>query len=341
MVWSRRGLQGVRVVSLLKGAAVIALLAGGSIAARAQGEGVLSQSWTMPWRYVPAAAGSGTQLRAVLAGRLQWAGVEGAPRTVLVCGDMPTPVAGGALGAGLSVEIEKIGLFSNMSFSAQGAWHFKIGKGNLSAGVSLGYFSQKFKGEEAVLPEGGGDDGEEPEDPNARPVAARDLGGGALDVGLGVQYATKHFYIGLGAAHITQPRVRLSIGQGNEGDFETELSRTLYLSVGGNIRAGSTLIEIQPSVLARTDFHGFSGVGVVRCVYRNLLSVGAGCRWREAITLQAGVQLRSVYIGYAYDLGTSGIAGRTRGSHEVVATYTTRMDFTSRKAHKQKSIRFM
>ena len=135
--------------------------------------------------------------------------------------------------------------------------------------------------------------------------------------------------------------MHLSIANSQVSDFETELPRTLYLAAGGNIRAGNTLIEIQPSVVAHTDFHSFSGVALLRGIYRKLLSLGVGYRWREAITLQAGLQLRSIFIGYAYDAGVSGIAGRTRGSHEILATYTTRLDFSRRGAHRQRSIRFM
>lgn len=331
---------------MLKSLLLVCVIIGAALQARAQGEGVLSHSWAMISRYVPAAAGGAAELHAALAGRMQWTGVEGAPRTGVLCVSLPTPLGGGALGAGLTAEIEKIGLFSNVSVSAQGAWHFKLGRGKLSAGISLGYYSTKFRSRDAVLPDGGGGDaddsgGDDGADNNDKPLPAQDLGGGAFDAGVGVQYSGANYYAGVGLAHITQPRVHLSIANSQVSDFETELPRTLYLAAGGNIRAGSTLIEIQPSVVARTDFHSFSGIALLRCVYRKLLSLGVGYRWREAITLQAGVQLRSVYIGYAYDAGVSGIAGRTRGSHEILATYTTRLDFSRRGAHRQRSIRFM
>ena len=78
-----------------------------------------------------------------------------------------------------------------------------------------------------------------------------------------------------------------------------------------------------------------------RMRYNRLLSIGAGYRWKDAVTAFIGVNLKDAFIGYAYDYPVSAISKATFGSHEVFVTYNVKLDPKEKNKNKQKSVRLM
>jgi len=75
--------------------------------------------------------------------------------------------------------------------------------------------------------------------------------------------------------------------------------------------------------------------------YNRTLNIGAGYRYKDAVTAFIGVNLKDAYIGYAYDYPVSPISKATFGSHEVFVTYFVKMDSREKNKNKQKSVRLM
>ena len=75
--------------------------------------------------------------------------------------------------------------------------------------------------------------------------------------------------------------------------------------------------------------------------YNRMLNIGAGYRWKDAVTAFIGVNLKNAYIGYAYDYPVSAISKATFGSHEVFVTYNVKLDKREKNKNKQKSVRLM
>ena len=75
--------------------------------------------------------------------------------------------------------------------------------------------------------------------------------------------------------------------------------------------------------------------------YNRMLNIGAGYRWKDAVTAFIGVNLKDAYIGYAYDYPVSAISKATFGSHEVFVTYHVKLDPKEKNKNKQKSVRLM
>ncbi len=212
-------------------------------------------------------------------------------------------------------------------------------KGTLSIGVEGGYYDQKFKGSEVQTPDG--DDYHESSD-EAMPT--QDLAGNAFDFSLGLEYTHKWFWFGIGAKHILAPKITLSL-EGSEAsdeqEYETELPRMVYFNGGSNIQIKNSLFELQPSFLVKTDFSMFTAEATMRARYNRFLSFGLGYRWKDAISAMVGVEFKGFFLGYSYDYPMSAIGKVSSGSHEIVAGYQLKLDFSGKNRNKHRSIRLM
>jgi hypothetical protein len=110
---------------------------------------------------------------------------------------------------------------------------------------------------------------------------------------------------------------------------------------GCNIPIKNTLFEVMPSVLLKTDFTTYTGEATARLRYNKLLLAGVGYRYKDALTVSLGAEIKGFYIGYAYDYPMSEIAKASSGSHEIFLGYTLKLDFSDKNKNKHKSIRIM
>ena len=310
-----------------------------AIPAVAQSDMILSQHWAVPTLYNPSRVGETDFLRIRGAARLQWIGVDNAPKSFVAAADIPWVFGSHRVGAGVNVLQESIGLFRTLLVNAQAAYQLKFLKGTLSLGLQAGYYNSRFRGSDVYIPDD--DDYHQPDDPS---IPKQDLSGNSVDLGLGISYSTNIFHVGIAAQHLSSPKIRLE-RQGSESSesqrFETELPRTLYLSSGGNIALKNTLFVLQPDILLASDFSDFSAALSLRTTYNNFLSFGVGYRWNDAVSLMVGANFRNFFLGYAFDYPTSDISKVSSGSHEIVAGYSLKLDLAGKNKHKHRSIRIM
>lgn len=308
----------------------------------AQTDPMLTQYWAMPQYYNAGAAGSTDYVRIRAAGRLQWIGIENAPKSFIGQVDSPLKLFGKKIGLGANVTAETLGLFTNTSVGVQVAYGFKLFKGRLSVGVQPGFFLSNFKGTEVYIPDG--DDYHQSTDPS---IPTQDLTGNAFDLGVGLWYEHKLFNVGIGAKHLTSPKISLrkegsSSGSGGEEDeYQTEAPTMFYFNGNCNIPLKNTLFELQPSLLLQSDFKGFSGAVTMRATYSKFLQAGIGYRWNDAVSVMVGAEFKNFFLGYSYDIPVSAIGKGTSGSHELVAGYRLKLDFSGKNRNKHRSIRLM
>ncbi|MDE6806544.1 MAG: type IX secretion system membrane protein PorP/SprF, partial [Muribaculaceae bacterium] len=234
---------------------------------------------------------------------------------------------------------ESIGLFSNLLANIQASYKLKLFKGTLSIGFQGGYYNSRFKGSEIYIPDN--DDYHQGTDTN---LPTQDLSGNAFDFSAGLHYSHRYWSVGVSGLHLLQPSVRLGI-EGNESsdsqEYETILQRQLYFMADGNIPIKNTLFELQPSMLVRTDFSSFGAEVTARARYNKFLSFGAGYRWKEAVSVMIGAEFKNFFLGYAFDYPLSAINKASSGSHEIVAGYSLKLDFTGKNRNRHRSIRLM
>ena len=307
--------------------------------AHGQADAQLSQYWSIPTYYNPAASGATDYLRINGGARLQWLGIENAPQSFLGQVDMPLNLLGKRIGVGAGLQAETLGLFSNFDIDVQFSYKLKLLKGELSIGAQVGYFEQSFKGSEVEVPD---DDGYH--DSNDTGIPTQDLKGGTVDLSAGVYYTHKYFWVGVSGLHLLAPRVKMSL-EGSEStasqEYESSLPRTLYFMGGSNIELKNTLFELQPSLMVKTDFSSFVAEITARARYNKFLSFGVGYRWNDAIMVMAAAEIKNFFVGYAYDYPLSAISKASMGSHELMVGYKMKLDFSGKNKNKHRSIRIM
>lgn len=331
-----RGLRISLYRYLLAAAAVLASVC----AARGQNtDPLMAHYWVMPTLYNPAATGNTDYIRIRGGARLQWLGIDNAPKSFTGTADMPFRIGKQRLGAGVSVLQEGLGLFSNMDIALQASYKLKLGKGTLSVGVQAAYYSTKFKGSEVVLPDD--DDYHEGTDDA---IPTQDLTGNSVDLSAGLWYEHPKFYLGLSGRHLMDPTIRMSL-EGSEStetqEYEVKASRTLYFTAGSNIPIKNTLFELQPSLIVASDFKDFTGQADLRARYNRFLSFGVGYRYQSGISVSLGAEFKNFFIGYSYEYPLSAIAKASSGSHEIVAGYQLKLNLTKQNKNRHRSIRIM
>lgn len=321
-------------------AIITALTISACVAATAQTDVQLSQYYEMPAVYNPAATGRTDFINIRGGARLQWVGIDGAPKTFLASADMPLKLFNRRFSVGVLVQQESIGLYKSLNASAQAGFKFKRWGGEFTGALQIGMYDQRFAGSEVFIPDGddyhqGADEG----------IPTTDLHGTALDMGAGVWYTHRHWQAGISATHLTAPTIRMGGENGSsETDgriYEFKASRTLYFMALGNIPVKNTLFELLPSLLVKSDFTNTTAELTARARYNKFLSFGVGYRWDDAVIATVAAEIKNFYIGYSYDYTVTGINSASSGSHEIVVGYRLKLDLGEKNRNRHKSIRIM
>ena len=322
---------------------IIILLCILPLCASAQTEANISQYYAAPTLINPAATGQTDFVRIRGGARLQWLGIENAPKTFMGAADMPFKVGNSRVGVGAVVAQESIGLYSSMYLGVQASYKLKKWGGVWSIGLQIGFRDQSFKGSEVYLPDG--DDYHQGTD-DAIPTS--DIHGTAFDGALGLWYEHPKFYAGLSCTHLMSPTITMN-AESSSGGSETssdrkyvfQARRTLYFTSGCNIPIKNTLFEIMPSILVKSDFTFTSGEIMARARYRKFLSFGIGYRWDDAVIATIAAEVKNFYIGYSYDYATSAIRSASSGSHELFVGYSLKLDMSDKNRNRHNSVRIM
>lgn len=310
--------------------------------APAQTDVQLTQFYELPTLYNPAAIGQTDFLRIRGGGRLQWVGIDNAPKSFMLSADMPVKFLGKRFGAGVNALTESYGLYKTLAIDAQLGFKLRKWGGEFTAALNLGMYDQSFKGSEIYIPEG--DDYHQDVD-DALPQS--DLHGTAFDLGLGLWYAHKYWQAGLSATHLMSPKITMGgeDGGGSESTggtiYEFEARRTLYFMAMGNIPLKNTLFELMPALLVKSDFTFTTAELMARARYNKFLSFGIGYRWDDAITATIAAEIKNFYIGYSFDYATSALHSASSGSHEIVAGYRLKLNMGEKNRNRHKSVRVM
>ena len=317
----------------------IVVMAATGLGMKAQNDVMLNQHWAIPSFYNPAQAGNTDYLRIRAAGRMQWIGIENAPMSFLGAADSPIKVGTKKVGLGVTAIQESLGLFQNLNIGFQANYKFKMGKGVFSIGVQPAYYNSKFKGSKVILPDN--DDYHQGSDSS---IPTQDMTGSKFDLSAGLSFTTNYLSLGVSCMHIMNPKVWLNLQGSSSSDmqeYQTELPRTLYFIADSNIPIKNTLFELQPSLLVMSDFTGVTGEASMRTTYNKFLTFGLAYRWEDAIGITIGAEYKNFFLGYAYEYPLSGINKVSSGSHELVAGYSLKLDFSGQNKHRHRSIRIM
>ncbi len=308
--------------------ALIAIMTLGSTAL-AQYDAQFSQYFLSMGYYNPAYAGTSSDLNLFALHRQQWVGMDGAPKTFYVAGDMPLRLGKNMAGIGLVVTTESIGLFQNSHISGQFAYKHKLFGGTISIGLQVGIASISFDGTKVDL---GDSDYHDTED-EAFPTS--EVNGLGMDMNAGIYYTHKKFYVGAGVTHALEPEIQL------DENIYTYIGRAYNLTAGYNIQLKNPLYELQPSVFLKTDMQSFQADITARMVYNNMFNGGISWRVNESVVALLGASFGNIQVGYAYDFPITSILKASSGSHEVMIKYRFKLNKPKTGNYRHKSVRIL
>ena len=294
--------------------------------ASAQYDPSFSHYWAMETAFNPAAAGKQDKLNVAVAYNMSLAGFENNPRTMYASADMPFYFLGAYHGVGAKFTNDQIGLFAHNSFSLQYAIKLKLLGGTLSIGVQPTFLGENFNGSKLEL--------EEANDPA---FSTSEVTGSAFDLGMGLYYKYRSWYVGASVMHVLSPTVE--IGETNE----LAINQTYYFTAGGNIRLRNPFLSIQPSLLGRTDGVGYRADITTRLTYnheKKMFYVGVGYSPTNSVTAYVGGVVHGISLSYSYEAYTNGVS-LVNGSHELLIGYQTDMNLFKKGRNKHQSVRLL
>lgn len=305
---------------------ILALLLAACLETSAQYDPSFSHYWAMPTSFNPAAVGKQEKINVVAAYNMTLAGFKHNPKTTYASGDMPFYMLGAYHGVGLRFMNDAIGLFAHNNLSVQYAYKQKLFGGTLSIGVQGSMLSENFDGSKLDLAEAG--------DPA---FSTSEIKGTAFDLGAGLYYQRRSWYVGASVQHLTAPTVEL--GETNE----LKLAMAYYLTAGCNIRLRSPFLSIQPSVLGRSDGVGYRADVTARLTYTHeerMMYAGVGYSPGNSVTVLVGGNFHGITVGYGYEAYTNGIS-IGNGSHELFVGYQTDVNLFKKGRNKHQSVRIL
>lgn len=305
------------------------------LALTAFGEHALAQAFVQNtmypfarYMYNPGAAGLVERPQLMLLGRVQWAGIPGAPRLVVAAADGEVRNVGG-LGAYLIRD--ELGPLVSSGLNASYSFHLNVGENGSKLGIGVqGGFLQRSINTVWIY--------RDVIDPLIGPAEANySAATGTATLGAGLFYrhmdsdGNERFFAGLSGLDLLEPSIEnLTLTPGINSD--SRVPRTFYFTGGYrfylNAAEGSYFM---PSLLARTDGSSFQmdlstyfkykvltlGLNFRGLTQKNGRSIGESF----GFILGSDLSDRS-FMGYSYDytLSNLGINGDA-SSHELVFTY--------------------
>ena len=268
-----------------------------------------------PFVYNPAAAGTAEDgdLRLGLLGRLQWSGIDGAPRLVVAYGDVLIDDIGGV---GAYAVRDELGPIVTTGINLAYSFHWEpsfLPNGKLNIGVEAGYLQKslnavwKFK------------DVFDPIIGNSGANFTASTGVPNLGAGIFYTHDDNRFYLGISGHDLLEPSIdALTFTQGV--GMDSRVPRSFYLMGGYKFDLGGS--DLQPTFLARTDGSVYQFDVSLYWTY-DVMTFGVSHRFQESYSGIIGMQLSTnTMIGYSFDYNINGL-GQTgdASSHELVLSY--------------------
>jgi type IX secretion system PorP/SprF family membrane protein len=299
----------IRALSLL---VILFLLAGVPVCA--QQPTVITHYMFTNMSVNPAFAGGSGGINITGLVRQQWMGwkdsdgTKSAPQTFFLTADSPIRKLHGGIGG--SISQDQIGAFKNIVMKLGYAYKMEAWSGDLSFGLqgsllNISYDASKFNPIDENDPVLGNIEGK-----------TSDM---ILDAGLGVFYKVQDkYYVGISAENILQT-------QGKKTHYQ--LRRTYYLNGGYQWSIPDhPVFELLPSAQLMFDGTVFQLQASALLTYNNKFYGGLGYRLQDAVSVLAGVVIKGLRIGVAYDINTSSMSKYNNGSLEIMVNYCFKID---------------
>ncbi|MBN2482356.1 MAG: PorP/SprF family type IX secretion system membrane protein [Bacteroidales bacterium] len=139
------------------------------------------------------------------------------------------------------------------------------------------------------------------------------------DAGIGINYLTGEWHIGVAVAQIFQTRLKIGNAEEYKSSEDIKLKRHYFIladyrfSIPQNNRweiEPSTVIMFNEMLKVQSDL-------TVKAYYNRQYWFGLSGRTTGEFIVMLGLKFHNYYFGYSYDYGFNGISSYTYGSHEI------------------------
>jgi len=235
--------------------------------------------------------------------RLQWIGINDAPRTFILSAHGPFRKYN--MGMGGSVFADITGPTSRIGFYLSYAYHLKLSaKLKLNMGLSLGLLQYRIDGTKITLYENG--------DPVLPPQMMTVY---AADATFGFNLVHKNFNFGMSFPQIIGNQLKFLE---NQEETRSTLARH-YMAMGGytfHIKD----FGIQPNLLVKYVYPTMPQFDAgLKLDWRDQFWIGAAYRHDDAVSFMGGLAYKDfLIIAYSYDMTTSNLRNYSSGTHEMM-----------------------
>jgi type IX secretion system PorP/SprF family membrane protein len=291
------------------------------MAARAQQMPLYSQYVMNSYMLNPAVTGSDGYTSFNITARQQWIGFKDAPANYSVSGQTRLlkrsyvikrrninkaslkPSTKGRVGLGGFIYNDRNGAVERTGLQGSYAYHIFMKETQFSFGLSVGIFQFRVHEHELSLLDEG--------DPIAGSLKRVIY---VPDANLGFQIMSPRYYAGISVNQVFQSYLRI----GNQAFEEYKMERHFFLLAGYKFDLGNNY-HIEPSFLVKTtDKLVMQADMGAKFYFMEDYWAGASVRTSGDLILTAGVRVKMMYLGYAFDYSLSRIRKFSYGSHEVV-----------------------
>ena len=239
--------------------------------------------------------------------RTQWLGIEGGPKTSILAlngklGKLPIGV-GGYIFRDVAGRMNKTG--GNLMLSVIK----KIGtKSTLSVGASGGYYKVNLQSDPFV------------KDLNDPIVENSQKGLMIPDLSVGVYFKQEDgLFAGISVPQLYKKK--LFFDPSVQRISTTQIVRQYFGIAGYDIKTSekltiepSILVKVSPNVNPQVDFS-------IRGIFNKMFWIGGSFRTEDAVAAMIGIDQKTWYAAYSYDVTTSALRAASSGSHEVTLGY--------------------
>jgi type IX secretion system PorP/SprF family membrane protein len=255
----------------------------------------------------PAYAGSLGHLSANGLYRTQWMGIDGAPTTLTA--NVHGTLKNDAMGLGLQMVNDRIGVMSRTMISGIGAYQLKMPTFRISFGLQANY-NQYVIGLNEV----------------------QSTSDGSVDVAFGSPVNTNTFNFGTGVFAFAEkwfvgaamPQLlRRELTTFRNGVDEQSVEEMHVFVHGGYIYSLNPMIDLKPSLLIRYSSGApLNGDINLNAYYQKRYGIGLGYRHGQSLVAMAEVQVHPLFkVAYAYDRAVGTLGTFAGSTHELLLRF--------------------
>lgn len=273
-----------------------------SLSLRAQQESRFTMYMFNLYEVNSAYAGSRETLSLAAIIRTQWAGLEGAPKMQSLT--MNTPILTKNIGIGLKFRNESSGASSQTRFSGSFAYRFRLLKGKLAFGLSVGLLNNRFNWSKAEF-----------KDPTDQLLDSGTENTFAPTFDFSGYYFNSTFYLGFQFDNLNQSQINI-LTDGTAKNYSH------FTAIIGKAFVFSDKVVFKPSILYRATKAAQQFDLNISFLFNETFWVGITFRSDTELSLILEYNLhQKLRFGYSFDYAFKPIQSYNAGSHEFFIGY--------------------